>query len=265
MPIFRVHKNKEHPYTIIDNTSVNDRRLSAKAKGILLFLISKPDHWFITLPNLVSSFTDGTRSIRSGIDELIKHHYIIRTHERSKNGRFTFYDYSVFEQPVKKDASPSSFKPECRNATLDNRTLENSTLLNTNIKTNTNKTTTTPAKFSLLTPHNTRVVVSFNKKKKLIALLDSLKIKNHKKLFALFDLNLIFMYATWIDNSSFKLKNPTGFLITAIREGWDTSKVVPLTSRLQTFHRICLLCSKKFSYKDYGDFHPICPSCLYDE
>jgi len=265
MSIFRVHKNKTHPYTIIDNTSVNDKRLSAKAKGILLFLISKPNDWFITLPNLVSSFTDGTRSIRSGIDELIKHHYIIRTHVRKDNGRFEYYDYSVFEQPVKPDSIPSSSKPECRNATLDNRTLENSTLLNTNIKTNTESKTTTTSTKSLLSNHKTEVVSSLSQKSKTIQLLNTLNIKNHRKLFDLFDIKLIFIYATWINDNNFKIKNPTGFLITAIRERWDTSKIIPISDNLQTFTKECIFCSATFSFKDYIDCHIICPTCLAEE
>ena len=45
--IVRVEKNKN--YTIINNTSLYDERLSWKAKAIHAFMLSKPDDWtFIT-------------------------------------------------------------------------------------------------------------------------------------------------------------------------------------------------------------------------
>ncbi|GAI87223.1 unnamed protein product, partial [marine sediment metagenome] len=149
MPIYRVHKNKTHPFTIIDNTSINDKRLSAKAKGILLYLISKPDNWYTTLPNLVLAFSDSKYSIRTGLNELIKFGYIIRTHVRKDDGRFTFYDYAVYEQPIKETIGASASSPESDNRTLDNRTLKNRTLLNTDNKESTEKNNNnTPDKFS---------------------------------------------------------------------------------------------------------------------
>ncbi len=103
----------------------------------MLFLISKPDHWFINFRNLTSSFTDGERSIRSGINELIKFGYIVRHHIRKDNGQFTSYDYSVYEQPIKVSISASFPAPDCRNAVLDNAVLDNAALLSTDKKENT--------------------------------------------------------------------------------------------------------------------------------
>ncbi|MBA7667031.1 hypothetical protein ES703_75116 [subsurface metagenome] len=215
MSTFRVHKNRAHPYTIIDNTSINDKMLSAKAKGILLYLISKPDHWCINLPNLVSAFTDGKQSIRSGIKELIKFNYIVRSHARKEDGRFSYYEYLVFEHPLKSPLPHIPSSPESENRTLDNRTL-----LNTDNKESTErkKTTTTEAVNS-----NVDDDVSLNPDKEKINtlnLLSSLKIVSHRKLLKLFSIVDLFKYATWIKNNNFTMNNPTGFLISAIKEKW---------------------------------------------
>jgi len=263
MPIFRVHKNKEHPYTIIDNTSVNDKRLSAKAKGILLFLISKPDHWFTNLPNLISSFTDGERSIRSGVNELIKFGYIIRTHVRKDDGRFSFYDYSVYEQPIKETIDASASSPVCRNAVLDNAVLDNSTLLNTDKKENTDSSNSTSSSTTTVKISAAADLSLINLKNSTIKLLTSLNIINHKILFDLFPISVIFKYATWIQERNCKMNNPTGFLITSIKEKWldlvaaDFSKSSPLL-----FYYRCKKCGSVFGYESSQSNYDFCNKCL---
>jgi len=261
MSIFRVHKNKTHPYTVIDNTSINDKRISAKAKGILLYLISKPDNWYVTLPNLVSSFTDGTRSIRTGIKELIKFGYISRSHYRSDNGQFVFYEYSVFEQPIKSTPLPECQNRTLDNRTLDNRTLDNSTLLSTDIKKVLITTTThTPAVSSFLNPAVVESI-DLNKKTTIISLLKGLNIKNHKKLFIEFPLDKILDYSTWLINRKSNMSNPTGFLITAMRENWIDYDNTPEEKNDPLWHAYCFPCRKGISYQAPKPISWNCPNC----
>lgn len=263
MPIYRVHKNKTHPYTIIDNTSINDKRLSAKAKGILLYLISKPDHWYTNLHNLISAFTDGERSIRTGIDELIKYGYIIRTHVRAENGCFSFYDYAVYEQPIKPTISASSFSPACRNAVLDNPVLDNSTLLNTDKKESTDKTAATAVNINKQTNAADVNLDLKNKTTETTELLIKFGIENYKKLFDMFDLNTIFTYIKWITERGCIAKNPTGFLITAIKQQWlvNLSEDSVYRDDLFYFYR-CKKCHKIFGYKEPIPKFTFCNKCL---
>lgn len=262
MSIFRVHKNKTHPYTIIDNTSINDKRLSAKSKGILLFLISKPDHWFINFRNLIFSFTDGERSIRSGINELIKFGYIVRSHVRSNDGRFTSYDYSVFEQPLKESISASYSPPDCRNAVLDNAVLDNAVLVNTDNKENT-KNNNNNTVVDSISPKSAAVVLSrSNSKTKIIKLLKKLSIKNYKKLFDLFPVSDIFMYANWMQSRTLNIKNPTGFLITAIKEKWiDGMDLDSYYDRELLFYYRCKKCNTVFGYPEEILNYTFCNKC----
>ena len=52
MSIIRVSKNKNNPYFLMNNTGINDKNLSFKAKGVLAYLISKPDNWYINYRDL---------------------------------------------------------------------------------------------------------------------------------------------------------------------------------------------------------------------
>jgi hypothetical protein len=95
--IFRTAK-RENPYAQIDKTVLNDTRLSWKAKGLMAFLLSKPDTWEINIKNLIRQAKDGKEAVYSGINELIKFGYIVRTEFRS-NGRFSQIVYLIYENP----------------------------------------------------------------------------------------------------------------------------------------------------------------------
>lgn len=68
MPVFRVDKSRD--FTVVANCVFKDRSLSAKAKGILVEMLSLPESWDYTLKGLTALFSDGIDSIRQGINEL---------------------------------------------------------------------------------------------------------------------------------------------------------------------------------------------------
>jgi hypothetical protein len=76
---------------------VNDERMSAKSKGILLYFLSLPDDWVIHETEIVKHFSDGKESIRTGIKELIKLGYITKFQNRQENGNFGELTYDVHE------------------------------------------------------------------------------------------------------------------------------------------------------------------------
>ena len=75
IPVFRVSKNRD--FTVITNSVFKDRRLSAKAKGILVEMLSLPENWDYTLKGLTTLFSDGIDSIRQGIKKLEENGYIM--------------------------------------------------------------------------------------------------------------------------------------------------------------------------------------------
>lgn len=103
--IFRVSKDKSNPYVMINKSFVNDSSISWKAKGILLYLLSKPDDWKVREGDIVNHAKDGRDSVRAAIRELIKAGYIVRTRCRDDMGRLAPSEYVVYEVP------PSDWKP----------------------------------------------------------------------------------------------------------------------------------------------------------
>ena len=96
--IIRVQKNKDNPYAMIDKRIFSDSQLSWKSKGLLSYLLSRPDNWKIMIADLVKQSSDGRDSVYSGIKELISARYIARNELREK-GKFARYEYFVFEEP----------------------------------------------------------------------------------------------------------------------------------------------------------------------
>lgn len=99
MAIFRVYKETGNFVTVHKNF-IHDNKISWKAKGILLYLLSRPDDWQVYETELVKHTSDGLSSLKSGIKELEEIGYIRRTRKRDDKGRLKEYEYSVFEHPT---------------------------------------------------------------------------------------------------------------------------------------------------------------------
>ena len=97
MAVFRIEKIRD--FTVVSNNIFKDRTLSAKAKGILVEMLSLPEDWDYTLDGLSRLFSDGIDSIRKGIHELEEHGYIVRRRVRDENGQFSHNEYIIYETP----------------------------------------------------------------------------------------------------------------------------------------------------------------------
>jgi len=99
MPIIRVKKDKNHPYVLLNKKFLDNRKLSFKAKGLLSYLLSKPDDWKFYVEYLKDVSMDGLHSTSQAFLELIKYKYIKKERKRNKQGQFKGFDYTVFEKP----------------------------------------------------------------------------------------------------------------------------------------------------------------------
>jgi len=99
---FRVKRNKK--YSTVNLSCVEDKTLSWKAKGLHLYLMSRPPNWQVHTSELQSRSTDGLGSLRSGLKELLEKRYIYRAVERNTEGRTSIkrWMYLVFEKPTQK-------------------------------------------------------------------------------------------------------------------------------------------------------------------
>ena len=93
-----IRVSKDRNYSVINNTVLNDMRLSWKAKGIAAYLLSKPDDWKIVRENLVSQSDDGITAVRTALQELERCGYLVRTRRQGDDGRFE-WESMLYETP----------------------------------------------------------------------------------------------------------------------------------------------------------------------
>ena len=85
-------------FTQVPNVIINDSKVSLKAKGLYLYMISKPDNWQFSLKGMQTQLKESRNSILSTINELIKLGYLEKIKNRI-NGRQSANDYIMYLEP----------------------------------------------------------------------------------------------------------------------------------------------------------------------
>jgi hypothetical protein len=130
--IFRVEKNKDNPFVMIDRRPIENPCLSWRAKGVLTYLVSRPDNWIVRLGDLVKRSPEGVYAVRAALKELTSAGHITRREEREEGtGRFKQYVLEVRELPISNPPTnlPQAAEPQAGNLTL-NDTDPNETNIN---------------------------------------------------------------------------------------------------------------------------------------
>ncbi len=96
MSTIRVVKNSN--YSVINNTVLNDPSLTWEAKGLAVYLLSKPDDWRINTNQLWHASANGHGSVKRILRELERAGYLRRTRTRAPNGVFE-WDHALYETP----------------------------------------------------------------------------------------------------------------------------------------------------------------------
>ena len=138
--IYRTVKNVENPFVMIDRRPIDNKALSFKAKGLLTYLMSRPDGWEVSVADLINHSPEGEASVRSGLKELKKAGHMKYTKMRS-HGRITGWLIEIYESP---HLSPDGDFLHVENLDVENRTQVLSTLSITDL--NVNERTATLAK-----------------------------------------------------------------------------------------------------------------------
>lgn len=87
-------------FVMMDKTFLEDTRLSFKAKGILAYLLSKPDNWKVIVGNLVNYAADGKASVYAGLKELKECGYYQKVPVRDEKGRRIIrWESTIYENP----------------------------------------------------------------------------------------------------------------------------------------------------------------------
>lgn len=108
--IFRVIKDKKNPYVMLDKRPLENKQLSWRAKGILAYLLSRPDDWKIIFSYLEKQSTDGRDALRAGLAELMSAGHITYGQAQGEDGKFLGGEWQVFELP--EAGNPEAGNPE---------------------------------------------------------------------------------------------------------------------------------------------------------
>jgi hypothetical protein len=113
---------------------LNDEKLSFKAKGILAYLLSKPDNWQVRVGDLIKHSPEGRTSIYSGLKELKKYGYLKKNPVRI-DGKIHHWESVVYEVPISPEIPHIENLVEVDNTkSLKNESAENLHTENLNIE-----------------------------------------------------------------------------------------------------------------------------------
>src|ERR1035437_1835244 len=98
-----LRKYGKDPYTVVDNSVMNDTSISFQAKGLFAYLWGRPVDWMVRLEHLVTVGPDKHAAIRNTLNELIAADYLRRVIFRDGEGKVTRWDYIIFRK--KEDAA----------------------------------------------------------------------------------------------------------------------------------------------------------------
>lgn len=101
---------RQRNFTVLPNAALSDERLSFKARGLLAYVLSKPDHWRTNSQHLTTVGPDGLTSVRSGLQELREAGYAVLVKGRNVDGTIAS-EWEIGDAPL-------------RNPTMDSPTLE---------------------------------------------------------------------------------------------------------------------------------------------
>lgn len=114
--IIRIEKRDK--FTVISRKLLEDKRLKWSTRGILAYLLSKPDNWVLQIVDLKKNGDLGRDAVYDRIKQAIEYGYISRIALRNENGRMYGVEYIVREYPDKPypenqyAVKPDSEKPD---------------------------------------------------------------------------------------------------------------------------------------------------------
>nr|DAU77684.1 MAG TPA: Dna polymerase B [Caudoviricetes sp.] len=147
-------------FTTIPNSIAQNDQLSWKARGIFLYLASKPSDWQFYEIEVARHSIDGRDALRTGLKELENNGYLKRYRKRNEKGQVVDSEWILSDVPMSDE--PVLNEPMYENPTQVNPTIQNKDLTN---KDNTKERNT---KYSLAEPDNSSKKADNSKQVKAI-------------------------------------------------------------------------------------------------
>jgi hypothetical protein len=111
---FRTRHGKDRPYFALRQDTARDSRISFEARGMLAYLLSKPDNWQVKINDLMKNGDIGREKTFRILNELKTAGYIIQEKQRKNaDGTFARVEYRIYEEPHTEN--PSTADPYTEN------------------------------------------------------------------------------------------------------------------------------------------------------
>lgn len=108
--IVRAPKDRENPYRLVRQATFEDRRLTWEARGVIAYLLVKPDDWEISVTDLWRAGDVGRDKIYRILTHLEDNGYLVREEIRT-HGKFVGVRYLLYEEPLPKNQEMESDQP----------------------------------------------------------------------------------------------------------------------------------------------------------
>lgn len=119
--IIRAASRRDNPYFMMTRDAAQDERLSFEARGLLCYLLSKPDNWSVRITDLRNAAGPkpaGRDKVYALLKELKDAGYVTRNKRKGDNGVWIWEPYYVFETPSAPYPDlPDTVKPEIIDST----------------------------------------------------------------------------------------------------------------------------------------------------
>lgn len=109
--IHKIKHGSRTGYTQVPNAVLTDVNLSLKAKGLIAYMLSKPDDWQFYVKAMAAELKENKDTVARILTELIDAGYIVREEIRYK-GQFKGFEYTVYHSPYPKKPEPVLPEPE---------------------------------------------------------------------------------------------------------------------------------------------------------
>lgn len=103
---------RRHRFVIVDQAAVEDTRLSWAARGLLAYLLSRPDDWKVLVNDLKKRGNLGRDGIYALLRELHSAGYVRFERNRDAQGRMRGGTYIVSEVPTPRPSKPDADSPD---------------------------------------------------------------------------------------------------------------------------------------------------------
>jgi len=110
MTLYKVQHDKDNPFTVLNCSIAQDKRVSYRSMGIWLYAFSKKGDWQFYKQDLINQHKEGRYSVEGGLAELEETGYLYRFRRQNKeNGQFDGWEWTFFETSKTKEEIQKMF------------------------------------------------------------------------------------------------------------------------------------------------------------